>query len=76
MTDITLSVRDLETRFITRAGTLVPVNKISFDIRRGEIMGLVGESGSGKTVTGFSIMGLVDPPAASPAAKSCFRGAT
>ena len=30
--------------------------------RRGEILGLVGESGSGKTVTGFSILGLVDPP--------------
>ncbi|KIQ00642.1 methionine ABC transporter ATP-binding protein [Agrobacterium tumefaciens] len=74
MTDITLSVRDLETRFITRAGTLVPVNKISFDIRRGEIMGLVGESGSGKTVTGFSIMGLVDPPGRITGGEILFQG--
>jgi peptide/nickel transport system ATP-binding protein len=62
MSDITLSVRNLQTQFFTRAGTLTPVNRVSFDLRRGEVLGLVGESGSGKTVTGFSIMGLVDAP--------------
>jgi peptide/nickel transport system ATP-binding protein len=35
---------------------------VSFRIEAGRVLGLVGESGSGKTVTGFSIMGLVDPP--------------
>ena len=58
----TLSVRNLETHFFTREGVAKAVDKVSFDVDKGEIMGLVGESGSGKSVTGFSILGLVDPP--------------
>ncbi len=57
-----LSVSNLKTHFFTRAGVVKSVDGISFDVNRGEVMGLVGESGSGKTVTGFSIMGLVDAP--------------
>ena len=57
-----LSVRDLATHFFTRAGVVKAVDGVSFDLASGEIMGLVGESGSGKTVTGFSLLGLVDPP--------------
>ncbi len=57
-----LSVSNLQTHFFTRAGVVKSVDGISFDVNRGEVMGLVGESGSGKTVTGFSIMGLVDAP--------------
>ena len=57
-----LQVRDLVTQFATRAGTVRAVDGVSFDVNAGEIIGLVGESGSGKSVTGYSILGLVDPP--------------
>ena len=63
MTDAALlEVRDLSTHFFTRAGVVKAVDGVSFSLRRGEVMGLVGESGSGKSVTGFSIIGLIDPP--------------
>jgi peptide/nickel transport system ATP-binding protein len=57
-----LSVTNLRTEFATRAGPLKAVDGVSFDLAAGEIIGLVGESGSGKSVTGFSILGLIDPP--------------
>ena len=57
-----LAVEGLTTRFDTRAGTVTPVDGVSFSVLPGQIMGLVGESGSGKSLTGYSIMGLVDPP--------------
>jgi peptide/nickel transport system ATP-binding protein len=62
MSDPVLSVKDLSTHFFTRAGVVKAVDGVSFDLAKGEIMGLVGESGSGKTVTGFSLLGLVDAP--------------
>jgi len=58
----TLQVRNLQTSFFTRAGVVRAVNDVSFNVGRGQVLGLVGESGSGKTVTGFSIMRLVDAP--------------
>ncbi len=57
-----LEVRDLVTEFALRDGVLRAVQGVSFALDRGQILGLVGESGSGKSVTGFSIMGLIDPP--------------
>ena len=62
MTGPLLSVRDLRAEFATRAGIIKAVDGVSFELQSGEILGLVGESGSGKTVTGFSILGLIDPP--------------
>ncbi|MGE0416824.1 MAG: ABC transporter ATP-binding protein [Acetobacteraceae bacterium] len=58
----TLEVRNLRTHFFTRAGVVKAVDDVSFSVERGQVLGLVGESGSGKSVTGFSIIGLVDPP--------------
>ncbi|UZF94990.1 ABC transporter ATP-binding protein [Bosea sp. NBC_00550] len=57
-----LSVKDLRTEFRTRSGVAKAVNGVSFDVMPGKVLGLVGESGSGKSVTGFSLIGLVDPP--------------
>ena len=62
MSQPTLAVRDLKTHFFTRGGVVKAVDGVSFQIDKGRILGLVGESGSGKSITGFSILGLVDPP--------------
>jgi peptide/nickel transport system ATP-binding protein len=57
-----LEVEGLRTHFVTRAGTVRAVDDVTFTVRKGEVLGLVGESGSGKSITGYSIMGLIDPP--------------
>ena len=57
-----LVIEGLTTRFATRGGTVTPVDGVSLSIQPGQILGLVGESGSGKSLTGYSIMGLIDAP--------------
>ena len=57
-----LSVRDLVVEFPTRRGVLRALDKISFDIAEGEVLGMVGESGAGKSLTGAAIIGLLEPP--------------
>ncbi|MCA3643847.1 MAG: ABC transporter ATP-binding protein [Methylobacterium sp.] len=62
MTRPVLEVENLATHFFTREGVVKAVDGVSFSVAAGEVLGVVGESGSGKSVTGFSIMGLIDPP--------------
>jgi peptide/nickel transport system ATP-binding protein len=69
-----LTVSGLRTEFATRDGVLPAVADVSFDLARGEVLGLVGESGSGKSVTGFSILGLIDPPGRIAAGSIVFDG--
>ena len=57
-----LEVEGLRMHFFTKAGVVRAVDDVSFCVGRGRILGLVGESGSGKSMTGYSIMGLVDAP--------------
>ena len=57
-----LSVRNLNVRFHTRNGVVHAVNSLSFDLNKGEALGIVGESGSGKSVSCYSIMGLLPQP--------------
>jgi peptide/nickel transport system ATP-binding protein len=57
-----LEVQGLRTHFFTQAGVVKAVDDVSFGVDRGRVLGLVGESGSGKSMTGYSILGLVDAP--------------
>lgn len=58
-----LEIIDLETHFFSSAGVVKAVDKVSYSLKRGEILGVVGESGCGKSVTALSILRLIpDPP--------------
>ena len=70
----TLKIEELCTEFTTRAGVVKAVNRVSFEIEAGQIMGLVGESGSGKSITGYSIMGLIEKPGRISGGRILFKG--
>ncbi len=61
--DVVLDVRNMTTEFTTKWGRVRAVDDVSYQVRRGETLGVVGESGSGKSVTALSIMRLVPSPA-------------
>ncbi|SFA91881.1 microcin C transport system ATP-binding protein [Rhizobium sp. NFR07] len=75
MTDALLSVRDLSVAFHQGGTETLAVDRVSFDIRPGEVVALVGESGSGKSVSANSILKLLPYPAAShPSGEILFDG--
>ena len=63
MADPVLSIRNLCVEIPTRHGILKPVDGVSYDIAKGEILGIVGESGAGKSMAGNAVIGLLNPPA-------------
>jgi len=70
-----LDVQDLRTSFQGRHGVFRAVDGISFQVERGEILGLVGESGSGKSVTCYSLLGLIPkPPGRIDSGRALFDG--
>ena len=69
-----LKVQNLTTRFHSSYGIFTAVDVVSFDVAKGEVLGLVGESGSGKSVTFNSVMGLVPAPGRIDAGELIFDG--
>ena len=57
-----LEIDNLQTHFFTSGGVVKAVDGVSYRVDRGEVLAVVGESGSGKSVTGLSVMGLIDAP--------------
>jgi len=74
MTTPVLEVEDLKTWFDSRQGVLRAVDGVSFSLGKGEILGIAGESGSGKSVTGLSILGLIDPPGRVASGRVLYKG--
>jgi len=69
-----LSVTDLRTHFYTKAGLVRAVDGVSFEIAKGEMLGLVGESGCGKSITALSVMRLIASPGRIVGGTIEFRG--
>ncbi|MEM8860713.1 MAG: ABC transporter ATP-binding protein [Chloroflexota bacterium] len=60
--DVVLTVEDFSVHYDTPRGDVIAVNHVSFELKKGELLGLIGESGCGKTTTAMAILRLVQPP--------------
>ncbi len=60
--NVLLEIRELQTHFFTESGVVRAVDGVSFNVERGKTLGVLGESGCGKSVTGYSVLRLVNPP--------------
>lgn len=69
-----LEIKGLKTEVVTEQGNVTLIDDINLSLASGEVMGLVGESGSGKSVTGLSIMGLLDKPVQITSGQILFKG--
>ncbi len=69
-----LDVHGLSVQFPTRRGVLTAVDRVSFSIGPGEVLGVVGESGAGKSITGLAVIGLLEPPGRIAAGEVCLEG--
>ena len=69
-----LDVQGLQTHFFTHGGVVKAVDGVDLRVHAGEIVGLVGESGSGKSITGFSVIGLIDAPGRIVGGRIRYRG--
>lgn len=74
MNDMLLEVKNLRTYFHTFKGTVKAVDDVSFHVKRGEVLAIVGESGGGKSVTGFSIIRLIEEPGRIESGEILFEG--
>jgi peptide/nickel transport system ATP-binding protein len=74
LSDVVLSVENLETSFFTKAGQIKAVNGISYQVSKGKTLGIVGESGCGKSVTSMSIMRLIEHPGKVTGGRIMFKG--
>ncbi len=71
--EVILQVKDLKTYFTVDEGVVKAVDGVSFDLHRGETLGIVGESGSGKSVTNLSVINLIPmPPGKIAGGRCCF----
>src|SRR5260370_35737626 len=69
-----LAVEDLSVEFRTRSGTVKVLERVAFEVDKGETLALVGEPGPGQPVTGFAVMGLLDPAGAGNPGAAVVRG--